>query len=153
MSWKDLEVANPALAAFGTQRFSQERVAYLATVKKDGSPRVHPVTPIIGDGHLFVFMEPASPKGRDLRRDGRYAIHSAVADANGSNGEFIITGRARLVGDAETRALATRLSSYQPKDRYVLFELGVDSAQATEYVGDDIVRRSWRRDAWIESRR
>jgi hypothetical protein len=147
MSWRDLETANPGLAAFGIQRFSQERVAYLATVKKDGSPRVHPVTPIVGDGRLFVFMEPTSPKGRDLRRDGRYAIHSAVADANGSNGEFTITGRARLVDDHGMRALAVRLASYRPEDRYVLFELSVDSAQATEYIGDDVVRRSWKRDA------
>ena len=72
MSWGDLQARNPELAAFGAERFSSG-VAYLATVRKDNSPRVHPVTPIIGEGRLFVFMEPTSPKGHDLRRDGRYA--------------------------------------------------------------------------------
>ena len=55
MSWKALENGNKKLAEFGLERFSSQ-VAYLATVRKDGSPRVHPVTPIIGQGHLFVFM-------------------------------------------------------------------------------------------------
>jgi hypothetical protein len=84
MSWKDFEEANPELAAFGLERF-KSGVAYLATVRKDGSPRVHPVTPIVGDGYLFVFMEPTSPKGYDLRRDGRYAMHSAVSDSSGAS--------------------------------------------------------------------
>ncbi|MGH2405330.1 MAG: pyridoxamine 5'-phosphate oxidase family protein, partial [bacterium] len=52
-------------------------MAYLATLRGDGAPRVHPVTPIVGEGRLFLFMEPTSPKGHDLRRDGRYALHSS----------------------------------------------------------------------------
>jgi hypothetical protein len=60
MSWKELKVGAPDLAEFGKKRFASE-VAYLATIKKDGSPRVHPVTPIISEDYLFVFMEPTSP--------------------------------------------------------------------------------------------
>jgi len=75
---------------------------------------VHPVTPILGAGRLFVFMEPTSPKGHDLRRDGRYALHSAVRDTEGSNGEFIVTGKARLVSDPQTRAVAAAASTYAP---------------------------------------
>ena len=37
--------------------------ADLATVRQDGVPRVHPVTPIIGAGGLYLFMEPTSPRG------------------------------------------------------------------------------------------
>lgn len=74
MSWKALEEANPELAAFGLRRFNLG-IAYLGTVTRDGSPRVHPVTPIIGRGRLFIFMEPTSPKGHDLRRGSRYALH------------------------------------------------------------------------------
>ena len=51
MSWKDLEEADPKLAAFGIERFAGG-VAYLGTVRKDGGPRVHPVTPIVGRGRL-----------------------------------------------------------------------------------------------------
>ena len=83
MSWKSFEEQQPELAAFGAKRLNG-KVAYLATVRKDGSPRVHPVTPIIGEGHLFVFMEPTSPKGYDLRRDGRYVGRTVVHALEGT---------------------------------------------------------------------
>ena len=70
MTWGDLERADPELAAAGARRL-HGRVAYLATVSPDGAPRVHPVTPIVGDGLLFVFMEPTSPKGADLAQGRR----------------------------------------------------------------------------------
>src|SRR5512143_2964565 len=105
MTWKILEDQQPELAAFGAERLNGQ-VAYLATVRKDGSPRVHPLTPIIGQGHLFVFMEPTSPKGHDLRRDGRYALHCAVADTNGTGGEFSIRGQAQWIDNPELRTLA-----------------------------------------------
>jgi hypothetical protein len=102
MSWKDLKNAAPELATLGLKRF-EVGVAYLATLRQDGSPSVHPVTPIIGQGHLFLFMQPTSPKGHDLRRDGRYALHSAVSDPNGTSGEFIITGNAQFIFDSAKR--------------------------------------------------
>jgi hypothetical protein len=145
MSWKCLEDQQPELAAFGVERLNG-RVAYLATVRKDGSPRVHPMTPIIGQGHFFVFMEPTSPKGHDLQRDGRYAIHCAVSDNSGASGEFIITGRAHLIDSAELRALATSLASYAPADRYILFEFDIESAASTIYPEDRPMRQFWRRD-------
>jgi hypothetical protein len=144
MSWKSLEDGDPELAAFGAERLN-DRVAYLATVRKDGSPRVHPVTPIIGQGHLFVFMEPSSPKGHDLQRDGRYAVHCSVSDTSGGSGEFILTGRAHLVENPELRALAVRLASYSPADRYILFEFDIESAASTTYPEDQPVRKLWKR--------
>ena len=145
MSWETLEKQDPELAAFGSERLNG-KVAYLATIRKDGAPRVHPMTPIIGEGHLFVFMEPTSPKGRDLQRDGRYAIHCAVNDTSGANGEFIITGQARMIDAPELRTLAVRFASYTPADRYILFEFEVDGAVSTIYPGDQPVRRIWKRD-------
>lgn len=89
-------------------------------------------------------MEPTSPKGHDLRRDGRYALHSAVADADEGQGEFLITGRAKPVENADVRELATRTASYAPEDRHVLFELEVEKALSTVYGGDDRpIRRRW----------
>ena len=145
MTWKILEEQQPELAAFGLERLNG-KVAYLATIRKDGSPRVHPLTPIIGQGHLFVFMEPTSPKGHDLQRDGRYAIHCAVSDNSGASGEFNITGHAHLVDDAKLRALAVSLSSYAPAERYILFEFNIESAASTVYAEDRAVRQFWRRD-------
>jgi len=107
VTWKLLEEQQPELASFGAERL-HGKVAYLATVRKDGSPRVHPLTPIIAKGHLFVFMEPTSPKGHDLERDGRYAIHCGVTDDSGQSGEFVASGRGHLVEDKELRALAEK---------------------------------------------
>ena len=145
MSWQALEEGNKSLAEFGLARFSNH-VAYLATIRKDGSPRVHPVTPIIGAGRLFVFMEPTSPKGLDLRRDGRYALHCGVEDNSGGNGEFFVSGRAKLVEDAATRAIAVEHARYDPAERYILFELEVEAAFATVYAEDgEPVRSRWRK--------
>ena len=104
------------------------------------------MTPIIGHGHLFVFMEPTSPKGHDLQRDGRYAIHGAVSDNSGVSGEFSVTGKARLIESAQLRALAVDLASYSPADRYVLFEFDIESAASTIYADDQAVRRFWKRE-------
>jgi hypothetical protein len=144
MSWKTFEDQQPELAAMGAQQLNGQ-VAYLATVRKDGSPRVHPMTPIIGQGHLFVFMEPTSPKGHDLRRDGRYAIHCSVSDTSGASGEFIVTGRAHFIDNPELRTLAVRLASYTPADRYILFEFDIDSAASTVYQNDQPIRQHWKR--------
>lgn len=135
MDWRDMAAAEPELAAFGEQRF-QSQVAYLATVRPDGGPRVHPVTPILAGGRLFVFMEPTSPKGKDLQQDARYALHSGVEGPDGGGGEFIVTGRARRVEDAHTRAMAASAASYEPAERYVLFEFSVESALSTVYPPD-----------------
>ena len=146
MSWNNLAAADPELAAFGTERLLSSGVAYLATVRGDGAPRVYPVTPIIGDGRLFLFMEPTSPKGHDLQRDGRYAIHCSVENASGGGGEFFIAGRAQLVEDPALRQIATNASSFTPADRYVLFELSLEHASSTTYDGGNPVRKRWRVD-------
>lgn len=146
MSWKELKGASPRLAEFGETRFKTE-VAYLGTIKKDGSPRVHPVTPIVAEEHLFLFMEPTSPKGHDLRRDGRYALHCSVDDSSGAGGEFLVTGKARSIEDGELRSIADTHASYDTADRYILFELQIDTAFSTVYGEDgDPVRSRWKRE-------
>ncbi len=142
-SWQDFANAAPDLAAFGEQRF-KAAPAYLATVRANGLPRVHPVTPIIAEGHLLLFMEPTSPKGHDLQRGSGYALHATVADSGGGGGEFAVTGHAVLTDDPGLRELATRYG-YQPKDIYILFELSVESAFSTTYPdGGAPVRKNWK---------
>ncbi len=131
-SWREFETANPALALFGAERLAV-LPAYIATVRAGGAPRVHPCTPIVGGGRLFVFMEPTSPKGRDLRERGWYAIHNGVPDSSGTGGEFFVSGRASLVEDPSIRAGAAEAASYVPAERYILFELGVDEARCHGY--------------------
>jgi class 3 adenylate cyclase len=142
VSWRDLEQTDPELAAAGARRL-HGLVAYLATVSSEGAPRVHPVTPIVGDGHLFVFMEPTSPKGADLRRGSRYGLHSAVGDPSGKDGEFLVRGIGTAIGDPVVRAMAERHATYAPAAHYVLFELAVEAAMLTEYVDGRPVRRRY----------
>ena len=51
-------------------------VAFLATIRPDGGPRLHPFCPILAGGRLFAAIPRKSPKGHDLRRDPRCAIHA-----------------------------------------------------------------------------
>ena len=145
MSWKTLESQAPDMAEFSRTRL-HNKVAYLATVRKDGSPRVHPFTPIIGEGHFFVFMEPTSPKGNDLQRDARFAIHCSVTDNSGESGEVIITGKANFIEDLELRALAVSICPYNPAKRYILFEFDPETVMLTEYPGGEAVRKNWKVD-------
>ena len=131
-SWGGFQDAVPELAAFGVERLNM-RPAYLATVRGSGVPRVHPVTPIVGGGHLFLFMEPTSPKAADLRARPSYALHSGVPDMHGTGGEFYVSGSADLVEAADLRAEAIAAATYEPADRYILFELAVHEARCNGY--------------------
>ena len=149
-SWGRMEAEAPGLAAIGRERFRSHLMAWLATVRRDGSPRLHPVTPsITSDGRLVVFMEPTSPKGRDLRRDGRYAMHCHVPDIIGTaHGEFSITGRAVVERDPAARDIA--IESYiasgfpVPLERYILFELLLTRALGTTGEYDPPIWLRWR---------
>lgn len=142
-AWQDFANAAPELAAFGEKRLTRAP-SYLATVDAEGNPRVHPVSPIIGEGHLFLFMEPTSPKGHDLQRGSAYAMHCGVEGDDGGGGEVRITGHAVLTDDPAMRALATQYG-YVPKETYILFELSVESAFSTVYPGGGApVRTRWK---------
>ena len=132
-TWEEFAEAAPDLARFGAAKMA-ERVMYIGTVRKDGYPRVHPFTPFVSSGRLFAFMEPTSPKGHDIQRNGRYTMHSLVKDWNGSEGEFSVTGTARLVEDSKVRALAVKGCPYTVQDRYVCFEFSVEECLTNHYV-------------------
>ncbi len=141
-SWQEFATHAPDLAAFGGRRLGGGKVAYLATTRADGSARVHPVTPIIGD-QLFLFMEPTSPKGKDLEADPRFQLHCAVEDSSGGAGEFYVRGRATRVSDPAVRAEAIAASSYAPADRYILFVLSVEYAFMNVYANGKANPQRW----------
>ncbi|MEZ4674838.1 MAG: hypothetical protein R2932_11420 [Caldilineaceae bacterium] len=144
-TWQEFAQQAPALANFGKERFGGG-VAYLATVRADGGPRVHPVTPIIGE-QLFLFMEPTSPKGKDLQRDGRYTLHCAVENSSGGSGEFYVRGIGTLTNDLALRAQAVATASYTPQDRYILFVLSIDFAFMNCYVEGQPTVQRWQEEA------
>jgi hypothetical protein len=140
-SWAEFAKQAAELAAFGETRF-RSGVAYLGTVRPDGGPRVHPVTPIIGE-QLFLFMEPTSPKGHDLERDPRYSLHCAVEDSSGGGGEFYVRGLATRTTNLLVREQAVKASSYTPQPQYILFVLSVEFAFMNQYVNGNPTPRRW----------
>lgn len=130
--WGEFARLEPELARFGADRLTAGP-AYLATVRRSGAPRVHPVTPILTATGLFLFMEPTSPKGRDIRERGWFALHNGVPDDAGSGGEFYATGRGLAVDDDDIWSQVAEASSYTPADRYVLFELLLSEARCNGY--------------------
>lgn len=143
VDWARFAELEPQLAEFGAARLSG-RVSYLATVRDRGLPRVHPIQAIVSARRLMTFMLPTSPKGHDLRRDGRYGLHTAVSDTDGTGGEFMVRGRAQPVDDREIRREAAD-AGFTPQDDYVLFELSVEQALANEYVDGQPSYRRWPR--------
>lgn len=131
-SWGEFANAEPELARFGADRLTAAP-AYLATIRRSGAPRVHPVTPIFTAIGLFLFMEPASPKGRDLRERGWFALHNGVPDNAGSGGEFSVEGGGLWVNDPDVWSHVAESASYTPLDRYVLFELYLSEARCHGY--------------------
>jgi hypothetical protein len=126
-TWSQFASAAPRLAAQVRALFEQygQGLGYLATVRADGGPRVHPVAPVITDDGLFCFVVP-SPKRRDLERDGRYALHSFPPEH--TNDEAYLVGTAAPVTDPRRiEQLAGRFRAAAQVD-WRLFELSIDVA-------------------------
>jgi hypothetical protein len=100
--WAQFADAAPEIAARGEKLF-RVGVAYIATTAKDGSPRVHPFTPLIGGGRLLAFIAKHTVKYGNLHRDPRCAIHAVLGD---NDEEFMIIGRAVVCDDWATRMQA-----------------------------------------------
>ena len=132
VTWGEFAEDESELAAFGRELLTAAP-AYVATIRRSGAPRVRPVTPIFTNSGLFLFMEPTSPKARDIREREWFAMHNGVPDNAGSGGEFNIEGRGVAVEDSEMWSLVANASSYEPLDRYVLFEFLLSEARCHGY--------------------
>ena len=142
-TWRDLVTQRPDLATAGRDHFYRVGVglAFLATVRADGGPRLNPMCPVLADDRLFAFIVPG-PKCRDLERDGRYAMHSFPCDDN--EDAFMVTGSAVAVDDAELRArLVAQFLAERPQipmseadlEAQTLFEFSVDRVLLTVTTG------------------
>lgn len=98
VSWSVFENDAPDLAEAGKKLLYQFGVGlgFLATLRKDGAPRLHPICPTVVDGRLYALIGP-TPKRADLKRDGRYALHTFPAAE--VDDEFLVTGRAKFIDD------------------------------------------------------
>jgi Pyridoxamine 5'-phosphate oxidase len=134
VTWKEFAAAAPELAEAGRSLLNQFGVglAFLATVRRDGAPRLHPVCPVLSNDGLFVLITSASPKRHDLLRDGRYALQTFPQPKPGSD-EFYLAGQALLVEDAATRAVVFREAKHMADASEMLFELSIDRVMHTRW--------------------
>jgi hypothetical protein len=58
MKWSELERRQPGLADLGRQRLRDPGVVLVATIRRDGTPRLSPVEPFVMDGDLWLSMPP-----------------------------------------------------------------------------------------------
>lgn len=79
-SWAEFETAEPEFAAQVRQVLDAHKHKTIATLRKDGSPRISGIEAEIAGGELTFGSMPGAMKGRDLLRDGRFALHSASED-------------------------------------------------------------------------
>ena len=97
--WAEVKAAAPDLADRVEARFAIRKHKTLATLRKDGSPRISGIETVFEDGDIYLGMMPDSRKLDDLQRDPRLALHSPTEDPpldqpSGWRGEAKIAGRA-----------------------------------------------------------
>lgn len=128
-------------------------VAYLATVRRDGAPRLHPFCPIVAGGRLFAAIPRSSPKGWDLRRDPRCVVHALPGP---DDDEVCIRARAHEVSDdPSSRALVREVvgrsgvgGMIESVSHAPLFELDLEQVDVARWVdigqpGTHAVRQRW----------
>jgi hypothetical protein len=152
-TWKQLRQARPDLADASAGLLYQFGVglAFLATVRKDGGPRVHPMCPLLTDDEMYALLVP-SPKRDDLLRDPRFALHSFPTEHN--EDAAYLTGAAELVtNEREAAEALDRFSAERPgmtlvEDQCVFrFEIETCMVTRSKGHGDPAPRHEiWRAD-------
>ena len=102
-AWRDVEHAEPEFARRVRALFDAHMHKTIATLRVDGAPRISGIEAVFERGELAFGSMPHARKGADLRRDPRFALHSATIDPVGGleaqwPGEAKISGRAIAAG-------------------------------------------------------
>jgi hypothetical protein len=122
-------------------------VLLAATVRRDGTPRLSPVEPLLLDGDLWLSMMWQSRKAADLLVDDRVLVHSVVTSPDGDEGEIKVRGRAVPVEDSERRLRycdAVQSLGWRPVEPYFhLFVVDIADVTSIRYakIGDQHVAR------------
>lgn len=142
-SWSEFESAAPALAARVRERFDAHTHKTLATLRRDGAPRISGTETTFADGELWIGSMWQSLKARDLQRDARFALHSGSDEPDAWSGDAKVAGVAVEVTDPE---LVSRLNGEAAANGPShLFRLDLREVAAVELRDDGraIVIRSW----------
>jgi len=98
-NWRDVQAAEPAFAQRVQALFDAHKHKTIATLRADGSPRISGIETTFEDGELTFGSMPQARKGADLRRDPRFALHSATVDpVEGEEAQW--PGEAKIAGRA-----------------------------------------------------
>jgi hypothetical protein len=138
ITWTEFQRHQPALAEAGRAQFYQHGLGlgFLATVRRDGGPRVHPVCPVISAAGLHVLILPG-PKRGDLRRDRRYSLHSEMVPPPRQDDGFAVSGTAAEITNTATaetvrdQVIKDFGELWPDYDTLTLFELSVASCLLT----------------------
>ncbi|HEX2047730.1 MAG TPA: pyridoxamine 5'-phosphate oxidase family protein [Acidimicrobiales bacterium] len=145
-SWDEIVAVDADLAARVRACFAVRKHATLATLRRDGSPRISGTeVEFADDGEVYLGMMPGSLKALDLRRDPRLALHSPTEDAPESDpGSWI--GEAKLAGRG------VEVSDPTGTDEAHRFRIDVTEVVHTTVEDDALVIRSWHPGRGVERR-
>jgi hypothetical protein len=148
-TWSEVTGEAKALADAVRERFEATGLALLATLRRDGSPRISGVEPLFAGGELWLGMMPGSRKALDLRRDPRCALHNATVDKQVTKGDAKIAGHAIEVDDDATvdrylEAFEATTGYRPPPGPFHLFRLDVTEVSFVEPGGDHLLIQWWK---------
>ena len=100
-SWSDFEAAAPELARTVRERLDAHTHKTLATIRRDGSPRISGTETAIADGELWIGSMWQARKAHDLQADPRFALHSGSDEPAQWSGDAKLAGVAEEITDPE----------------------------------------------------
>jgi hypothetical protein len=147
VSFADVENEEPAFAARVRAALDAHGHKILATLRRDGSPRVSGIEARLMDGELWLAGMPRAVKFADLRRDPRMALHSGSDEPDTFVADAKLSGRAVEVTVPDELAAYARAAevpaAVQP---FELFRIDVEQVVLTALneAKDGMVISSWR---------
>jgi hypothetical protein len=101
-SWAQFEQQAPDLAKAIAERLDAHVHKTLATLRRDGSPRISGTETNRRDGELYIGSMWEARKALDLRRDPRFALHSGSDDPPDWHGDAKLAGVVEEIHDEAT---------------------------------------------------
>ncbi|MGH7762692.1 MAG: pyridoxamine 5'-phosphate oxidase family protein [Candidatus Dormibacteraceae bacterium] len=134
-SWSDFESAQPEFASRVHALLGSRKHLTMATLRRDGSPRISGTEIEFADGQLRIGSMPDAVKATDLRRDPRIAIHGPTEDPPAGSA-------AAWRGEAKIAGTAIEIDSGTAAHRFLI---DVQEAVITRLneSGDRLVVESW----------
>ena len=144
--WQEIVTADADLAGQVRRCFAVRKHATLATLRRDGSPRISGTeVEFDEDGEIYLGMMPGSMKALDLQRDPRLALHSPTVDPSEDD-------PTAWPGEAKIAGVAVDVSDPAAEDGSHRFRIDITEVVFTTVAGDHLVIRSWHPGRGVESR-